>query len=98
MRGALVGLLVGLFVLAGVFAVSLRCLPHRISFPPQPWPWYCSDPALAAIEALAFPVNLLTNDLSKVVPLAPLSLVTYGILGALIGSGLERIRALSPGG
>ncbi len=91
-RGAVLGFVVGLVALAGVFAVAVRCLPFRISLPPPPWPWYCSDPAYGLISYLAFPVNLLTNDLSQAILFAPLSLLIYAILGALIGF-LTRPRA-----
>jgi hypothetical protein len=70
----------------------MRCLPFRISLPPPPWPWYCSDPAYGLLGYLAFPVNLLTNDLSQVILFAPLSLLVYTLLGALIGL-LTRPRA-----
>jgi hypothetical protein len=43
---------------------------------------------------LAFPVNLLTNDLSRALALAPLSLGIYTILGALIGAGLHQARRI----
>lgn len=88
-RGALIGLVAGLVALVGVFAVALYCLNFRISFPPQPWPWICSDPAYGIIVYLAFPVNLLTNDLSEALRFAPLSLLIYVIIGALIGIGLD---------
>src|SRR5689334_11935939 len=89
-RGAVLGLVIGLVALAGVFAVAVRCVPFHIASPPPPWPWYCSEPAYSLIGYLAFPVNLLTNDLSQAVLLAPLSLLIYVILGALIGLGLEK--------
>jgi hypothetical protein len=73
--------------------VALHCLSFRISSPPQPWPWYCSDPAYSLIVYLAFPVNLLTNDLSQAVLLAPLALLTYAVLGALIAAGLHGSRS-----
>ena len=88
-RGAILGLVVGLVILAGVLVIAVRCLPFRISFPPPPWPWYCSDPAYGLIGYLAFPVNLLTNDLSQAILFAPLSLLIYVIFGALIGSRLR---------
>lgn len=72
---------------------AVRCLPFHISFPPQPWPWYCSDPAYRVIGYLAFPVNLLTNDLSQAVLLAPLSLLLYTILGAFLGFALGPSRS-----
>ena len=96
--GAALGLVAGLVALAGVFAVAVYCLPFGISSPPPPWPWYCSDPAYGLIGYLAFPVNLLTNDLSQAVLFAPLSLLIYVILGALIGSGVDRSRSLSSSG
>jgi len=85
-RGAISGCLVGLVALTGAFVAAVGCLPFHISFPPQPWPWYCTDPAYRVIGYLAFPVNLLTNDLSQAVLLAPLSLLLYTVLGALLGS------------
>lgn len=89
-RGALVGCGVGAIVLAGVLVAAVRCLPFRIAAPPPPWPWYCSDPAYSAILYLAFPVNLLTNDLAQAILLFPLSLLLYALLGALIGFRLDR--------
>ncbi len=91
-RGAILGFLVGLVALAGVLMVAVHCLPFRISFPPQPWPWHCSDPAYHVIGYLAFPINLLTNDLSQAILLAPLSLLLYTILGALLGFALGSSR------
>jgi hypothetical protein len=91
-RAAILGFVVGLIALAGVFAVAWRCLPFRIASPPQPWPWYCSDPTYTVVGYLAFPVNLLTNDMSQAALLAPLSLLTYAIIGALIGLGSRRSR------
>ena len=90
-RGALIGLMVGLVAIAGILTITVQCLPYRISSPPQPWPWYCSDPAYSLLGYLAFPVNLLTNELSQAVLLAPLSLVMYIILGALIGSAIHLV-------
>jgi hypothetical protein len=90
-KGAVLGFVVGLAANAGVFAVVVRCLPLNISFPPQPWPWYCSEPAYAIIQYFAFPVNLLTNDLSQAVFYFPLSLLVYAVLGAFIGIGLDRL-------
>ena len=89
-RGAALGIVVGVIILAGVFTAAVRCLPFRIASPPPPWPWYCADPAYSAILYLAFPVNLLTNDLAQAVLLFPLSLLLYTLLGALIGSRLDR--------
>jgi len=97
-RGAVLGLLVGLAVLIGLLAVSVQCLPYRISSPPQPWPWVCTDPVYGMLGYLAFPVNLLTNDLSRALALAPLSLGIYTILGALIGAGLHQARRLTAKG
>ncbi|HMO60425.1 MAG TPA: hypothetical protein PKC19_23985, partial [Roseiflexaceae bacterium] len=56
----------------------------RISMPPQPWPWQCTDPAYGLIGWLAFPINLLTNDLAQAIWLAPLSLLGYAALGAAV--------------
>lgn len=98
MRGAILGLVAGLVALAGSFAVAVQCLPFLISSPPQPWPWYCSDPAYGLIGYLAFPVNLLTNDLSQAVLFAPLSLLIYALLGALIDSGLARSKSSASNG
>lgn len=89
-RGAVIGCGVGAIALTGVLASAVRCLPFRIASPPPPWPWYCTDPAYSAILYLAFPVNLLTNDLAQAVLLFPLSLLLYALLGALIGSRLDR--------
>ena len=97
-RGALIGLIVGLVALTGLLAITVICLPCRISSPPPPWPWYCSDPFYGLLGYLAFPVNILTNDLSQAAVLAPLSLAIYIILGALIGSGLNRVRPSISGG
>jgi hypothetical protein len=94
-RGAVVGLVAGLVAIAGVFAVAVDCLPFRISSPAPPWPWYCSDPAYGIIGYVAFPVNLLTNDLSQAILFAPLSLSICAILGALIGLGIARSRSSS---
>ena len=96
-RGALIGLAVGLAALAGLFAATVRCLPIRISSPPQPWPWYCSDPAYSILGYFAFPVNLVTNDFAQAVFWAPLSLVTYAALGALIAAALGTGRSSTPG-
>ena len=96
-RGAIVGLVVGLVALAGVFAVTIQCLPFRISSPPPPWPWYCADPAYDLLIYLAFPVNLLTNDLSRAILLAPLALLVYVLLGALIGLAVDRARSSARG-
>lgn len=69
---------------------------YCISFPSHPWPWYCSDPAYGAIGYLAFPVNLLTNDLSLAIRLAPLSLLIYVVLGSLLKSLLGVLRPSLP--
>lgn len=92
-RGATAGCLVGLIALTGAFVAAVRCLPFYISFPPYPWPWYCSDPAYRLIGYLAFPVHLLTNDLSQTILLAPLSLLLYTVLGALVGFVLGSSRS-----
>lgn len=90
--GALLGLIVGLIVLGGVFVVATACLPLHISSLPQPWPWYCVAPANTIIAFLAFPVNLLTDDLSQAVYLAPIALVLYTLAGALIGAGMVSLK------
>jgi hypothetical protein len=95
-EGAIFGLVVGLLALAGVLTLAWQCLPFRISFPPQPWPWYCSDPAYGLISYLAFPVPLLTNDLARAIVFAPLSLLIYVALGTLIGSVIHSARSASP--
>jgi hypothetical protein len=83
--GALIGGAIGLLALAAVFGVAVYCLPYRISMPAQPWPALCANPVYPLITYLAFPVNLMTDDLSEAVLLAPLSLLVYAALGALIG-------------
>ncbi|MCS7040537.1 MAG: hypothetical protein RMN24_14145 [Anaerolineae bacterium] len=90
--GAVVGLVVGVFLLSGVLALVVRCLPLRIARPPSPWPWYCADPAYGVLLYLAFPVNVLTNDLARGVVLAPLSLAMYMLLGLLIAVWRARRR------
>jgi hypothetical protein len=92
-RGAVLGFAVGLLALGGVLVVVGQCLPFHISFPPPPWPWYCSDPAYVMIGYLAFPVNLFTNDLARAILLAPLSLLLYILLGALVGLALSLSRS-----
>lgn len=92
-RGAILGLVVGVLALAFVFVAAWQCLPYRIAPPPGPWPWACAGPAYTAIGYLAFPANVLTNDLSRAVKLAPLALIMYAILGALIGLVVREIRA-----
>jgi hypothetical protein len=84
----------GILALAGVLALALHCLPLRISAM-MPMPWYCADPVYGAIGYLAFPVNLLTDDLAQAIPLAPLSLIAYTLLGMVIGSMPGKAR--SPG-
>ncbi len=93
-RGAIIGLVVGLVALAGTLTLAVRCLPFYISSPPPPWPWYCAEPAYGLLRYLAFPANVLTNDLSRAILLAPLSLLIYVLLGALIGFavGIARSR------
>jgi hypothetical protein len=91
------GLIVGLVALGGVFLLSLRCLPYRMAVPAQPWPWYCSDPAYGLLGYLAFPVNVLTNDLAQAARYAPLSLLIYALVGALIGLAVAASRS-SPEG
>jgi len=95
-RGAVFGLAVGLLALGGVLAVVRQCLPFYISFPLSPWPWYCSNPAYATIGYLAFPVNLLTNDLARAILLTPLPLSLYTLLGALVGLALGASRSSAP--
>ena len=96
MQGAVVGLVTGMVILLGVFAIAVRCLPFHISMSPQTWLWYCTAPVYTVIGYLAFPVNLLTNDLAQAVRFVPFSLALYTLLGALIGSRLG--RSPSPGG
>jgi hypothetical protein len=83
--GARLGFAVGLLLLGASFLVAVRCLPYHLSQPPPPWPWYCSAPNSSVISYLAFPVNLLTDDLASAIRLAPLSLLVYTLLGAGIG-------------
>ena len=87
--GALAGLFAGFLALAAVLAVSVHCLPYHISQPAPPWPAICSDPVYGLITYLAFPVNLITNELSEAVLLSPLSLSAYVLLGVLIASTLK---------
>lgn len=87
-RGALIGLAAGLAALTGVLLVVRQCLPFYIAYPPSPWPWYCTQPVYGVIGFLAFPVNLLTDDLAQAVVLAPLSLMMYLLAGAVIGGGI----------
>jgi hypothetical protein len=91
-KGLAAGLVVGLLALSAVFTVAWQCLPWRISSPPPPWPWACADPAFGVVAFLAFPVNLLTDDLSRAVALSPLALLMYVAMGGLVGLGLGRSR------
>ncbi|GIV65397.1 MAG: hypothetical protein KatS3mg046_657 [Bellilinea sp.] len=88
-RGALVGFGVGLLALAVALAVVWRCLPFYITYPPLPWPWYCAEPAYSTIAFLAFPINLITDDLAQAIRLAPLSLLFYTLVGAWVGMGVH---------
>jgi hypothetical protein len=96
--GAALGFAAGLLVLGGVFFTARQCLPYHISQPPPPWPWYCTEPAFGLISTLAFPVNLMTNDLAQAVTLAPVSLLLYALLGAGLGlaSGMARSSRYKP--
>jgi hypothetical protein len=94
--GAILGLLAGLVALSGVLAIAVRCLPYRISSPAQHWPWFCSDPVYPFIGYFAFPANVLSNELSSAIQLAPLSLLVYASLGALIAFGLSGSSTASP--
>ena len=91
-QGAILGLAAGLLALGSVFMAARQCLPFHISLPQPPWPWYCTEPTFSVIGYLAFPVNLLTDDLARAVSLAPASLALYALLGAGIGlvSGMTR--------
>jgi hypothetical protein len=82
--GAVAGLVVGVVILGGVFGLVVRCLPWRIAAPPLPWPWYCTDPTYGVLLYLAFPVNVLTNDVARGVVLAPLSLMMYVLIGIIV--------------
>jgi hypothetical protein len=84
-QGALIGLMVGLIALAIALLLAIQCLPFRIAAL-QPAPWYCTDPAYVLFGYLAFPANVLTNDLSRAIWFAPLSLLLYVGVGAFIGS------------
>ena len=95
--GAAVGLAAGLLALGGVLTVAGHCLPYHIAAPPPPWPWYCADPAWSALGWLAFPVNLLTNDLARAILLVPLSLALYSLLGGLLGLAFSLPRSRAPG-
>lgn len=92
-QGALIGLAVGLAALAGVLLVVQQCLPFYIAYPPSPWPWYCTQPFYGVIGFLVFPVNLLTDDLARAVVLAPLALMMYLLVGAVIGGGIGWLRS-----
>ncbi len=94
-RGAVWGLGTGLLASGVALGVAWRCLPFYITYPLAPWPWYCTQPAYAALGYLAFPVNRLTNDLALAIALAPLTWGFYALLGGLIGLILSRIG--SPG-
>lgn len=92
LRGAAAGLVVGVLGSGIALAVAWRCLPFYITYPPSPWPWYCTEPAYPLIGFLAFPVNLLTSDLAQAILLAPLSLLFYTVVGAMIGLALGWLR------
>ena len=85
-----------MLALAGALALAGQCLPFRISFPPPPWPWYCTDPAYGLIIHLSFPAPLLTNDLARAVLFAPLSLLIYVVVGMIIGSVVHLARSRAP--
>jgi hypothetical protein len=97
LRGAAAGLAVGVLAAGLVLAVVWRCLPFYITYPPSPWPWYCTEPAYPLIGFLAFPVNLLTGDLAQAILLAPLSLLFYTVMGAMIGLALGWLRLKKTG-
>lgn len=88
--GALGGAVAGVIVLALAYLVTGTCLPYLIAEPATPWPWYCARPAYTALGYLTFPINLLTNDLASAARLAPLTLVVYALIGALIGRRFGR--------
>ena len=91
LKGAIWGFSVGAVILLLLFLAFLSCLPYRISFPPTGSPWYCADFFYQTFGYLAFPVNLLTNDLSKVVYFAPFSLMFYALIGFLV-ENLKTVR------
>lgn len=78
------GLAVGVAILTGIYLLALACLPYRLSLLPRPWT--CTDPVYGAVVFLAFPVNLLTDDLSRAVVFAPLSLALYTAIGGIAAS------------
>jgi len=84
-KGAVIGLLIGAIALAALYYIALQCLPYFVSQPDATWPWYCVPTTYAWLVYFAFPIPLLVNDFSQVVYYAPLTLLCYALIGALIG-------------
>lgn len=83
--GALSGAVVGVLVLVVMYLVTGTCLPYLIAEPTTLWPWYCARPTYGLLTYLTFPINVLTNDLASAAKLAPLTLLFYAVIGALLG-------------
>ena len=81
-KGALFGFSIGVIILSLVFGLVLFCFPYRLSVLSNPL--LCRDPFFNLFGYLSFPVNILTNDLSRVVFFSPLPLLIYTTLGVLL--------------
>ncbi len=90
--GAGIGLVVGAIILVKAYFTLLWCFPYVATLTPDRGPWYCASGFYNLIQALTFPIPVLTNDLANAAYYAPLTLLVYLVAGALIGRFLWRPR------
>lgn len=88
--GAMAGLVIGLLALGMALRLAAWCLPFLITSQIVGRPVVCTDPVYSVLLYLAFPVNLMTDDLTKAMLLSPLSLLFYTLLGALAAPVIKR--------
>jgi hypothetical protein len=88
--GATAGFVFGLLALVLVLKLAVWCLPFLISGQIVARPAVCTDPVYSVLIYLAFPVNLITHDLTEAMLLSPLSLLFYTLVGALTAPVFKR--------
>lgn len=80
--GFVTGIFVGIIALTTSSVLAARCLSYLITHPAGYSLWYCEPPVYPNIS---FPINMLTDDLSRAGWFAPTVPIFYAIFGAIIG-------------
>lgn len=82
-RGAIYGAVFGALVLSAAYFMLLACFKYVLVAATDA-PLYCASGIYGAMQALTFPIPVLTSDLANAAYYAPLTILFYAVIGAVI--------------